>query len=229
MVEINEFFDHQRTKRVDNLIFRTPHMSPLSLWKPDLLHTIDLGLTKHCLELLFNMLDEVSSKKKTDPKRLTELFDITWTAISPHPVINVSKKKYRSVKQWSGKEYRNAAAIMLAVLETIMTVYPPDGPAQEDMYNASRNFISAINNFTFMARQRSHTLPPDQVFDNDNRAMWDAFHEWKYIVLKYRASKTVKRDAKVYTKGIVDDPTPEELKAMGPAERKERVYEIRAV
>lgn len=238
MAEINDFFDQQRTKRVDNLLFRTPHTSPLALWKPDLLHTIDLGLTKHCLELLFNMLDELSSKKKTDPRRLTELFDITWTAVSPHPAINVPKKKYRSVKQWSGKEYRNAAAIMLAVLEAVMTVYPPDGPAQEDMYNASRNFISALNNFTLMARQRSHTLPPDQVFDNAYRALWDgyaepdshssvsymqtylaSFHEWKYVFLKYRASKTVTKDAKAYAKGKFPDLNDEDLKGMTPAQR----------
>ncbi|RPA70637.1 hypothetical protein BJ508DRAFT_336970 [Ascobolus immersus RN42] len=208
MAEINEFFEQQRTKRVDNLLFRTPHTSPLALWKLDLLHTIDLGLTKHCLELLFNMLDE---------------------------------KKYRSVKQWSGKEYRNAAAIMLAVLEAVMTVYPPDGPAQEDMYEASRNFISALNNFTLMARQRSHTLPPDQVFDNDYRAMWDgerdpdphssvsymqtylaAFHEWKYVFLKYRASKTVTSDATAYSKRMFLDLPDEDFDGMTPAEKKEK-------
>ena len=59
-------------------------------------------------------------------KGLLDLYDITWMLVSPYLLIFVPKKKYRSVKQWSGKEYRNAASIMLSILEATIDPYPAD-------------------------------------------------------------------------------------------------------
>ena len=247
--ELDDYFMYHRVAQIDNLLFRFPHASPVNLWKPDLLHTMDLGLTKTCLELLFNLLDELSSTAKADYRGLTEMFDITWTAVSPHPVISVPKKKYRSVKQWSGKEYRNAQAILQAVLEAVLQVYPaPEkNESMQNSYRGALNFISALSNFYLMARQKSHTLPPDTVFDNAYRAQWTAeqdpdpnsslsymqhylakFHEWKKIFLKYRASKTLKKDASDAAKGKFPDLTEAEEKALTPKQLREKKAEITA-
>ena len=246
---IDDFFAYHRIAAIDNLLFRFPFASPVSLWKPDLLHTMDLGLTKTTLELLFNLLDELSTKAKKDYRPLTEIFDIIWTGISPHPAISVPRKKYRSVKQWSGKEYRNAQSILQAVLEAVFKTYPApvSKPNDEERYNGALGFISALSNFYLMARQKSHTLPPDTVFDNNYRALWDGerepdvnssisymqnylaeFHKWKHIFLKYRASKTVKREAKEAALGKYPDLTSEELKALPPKEQVRRKAKIAA-
>ena len=245
---LDAFFSAQRISPIDNLLFRFLFATLQNFWKPDLLHTIDLGLTQHILQLLFNMLDEVSKKNQKDYRPLTELFDVTWTAVSPHPAISVPKKKYRSVKQWSGKEYRNAQAILLAVLEAVMRVYCPPTAEDEVRYEWSLNFISALCNFTLMARQKSHTLPPDQVFDDAYRAVWDGetepdphssvsylqtyladFHKWKTVFVKYRASRTVKDDAKAYAKGVAPDLTEEEkekLKEEGKGKLTKKLEEV---
>ena len=230
---IDDFFAAQRISPIDNILLRAPHASPQTLWKPDLLHTMYLGLTKSLLELLFNLLDEVSKKSKKDYRPLNDLFDIIWMAVSPHPAISVPKKKYRSVKQWSGKEYRNAQAILLAVLEAVMLTYPAQTEADEARFEGARNLIAALSNFTLMARQKSHTLPPDVVFDDDYRRLWDGerapdphssisymqtylaqFHKWKHVFLKYRASKTVKKDAKEYAKGKYPDLSDADVKRL---------------
>src|SRR5690606_19304107 len=100
---IELWFSEQQLRIVDNVLWRLPNASPAGVWKPDLLHTMDLGMVKHALEWMFNMLDE-------HEKGLPDLYDLTWMTISLHPAIAVPKKKYRSVKQWSGKEYRNASS-----------------------------------------------------------------------------------------------------------------------
>ena len=109
-----------------------------------------------------------------------------------------------------------------------MMTYPPSSEEHERIYEGSLNFVSALSNFILMARQKSHTLPADTIFDNEYRAQWDGkkepdphasisflqtyladFHEWKYIFLKYRASKRVKLDARKYAKGLHPDiPDP---------------------
>ena len=226
---IEEWSTTQRIRLVDNLLFRLPHSSPTALWKPDLLHTMDLGLIKHALEWMYNMLDEHG-------KGLPDLYDVTWMSVSHHPSIFVPKKKYRSVKQWSGKEYRNAASIMLAVLEATLNPYPADD-IQQEIFDKSMDCIAAILNFYLMAQYNSHTFPADLSFNNAYRALWTGyttpdpedtisylqhylavFHNNKSTFLKYRASKTVKRDAATFASGSVPDITAEEEKDMTKAE-----------
>jgi hypothetical protein len=222
---IEQWFSLQRLRIVDNLLWRLPHVSPITLWKPDLLHTMDLGMIKHALEWMFNMLDEHG-------KGLPDLYDVTWMSVSPHPSIFVPKKKYRSVKQWSGKEYRNAASIMLSVLEATIDPYPAD-VEQQEIFDRSLDCLCALLNFYLMAQYKSHSFPANKAFDNTYRALWTGyttpdpedtisylqhylavFHNTKSTFLKYRASKTVKRDAAIFASGSVPDITAEEEKIM---------------
>jgi len=140
---IEQWFSLQRLQVVENLLWRLPNASPAAVWKPDLLQTMDLGMIKHALEWMFNMLDEHG-------KGLPDLYDITWMTISPHPAISVPKKKYRSVKQWSGKEYRNAASIMLAVLEATLDPFPADD-IQQAVFDKSMDCICTLLNFYLVA------------------------------------------------------------------------------
>lgn len=225
METLERWFNLERLRIVDNLLFRQPHATPRSLWKPDLLHTMDLGMVKHACEWMFNMLDEHG-------KGLPDLYDITWMSISPHPEIFIPKKKYRAVKQWSGKEYRNASSIMLAVLEAALDPYPATFEQQE-IFDKSLDCLSGLLDFYLMCQYNSHSFPADTEFNNEYRARWTGteeappnpldtvsyvqhylaiFHNNKDTFLKYRASKTVKRDAAVFAAGSVPPLTAEELK-----------------
>src|SRR5690606_7705621 len=218
---IELWFSEQRLRIVDNVLWWLPNASPAGVWKPDLLHTMDLGMVKHALEWMFNMLDEHG-------KGLPDLYDLTWMTISPHPAIAVPKKKYRSVKQWSGKEYRNAASIMLVVLEATLDPFPADD-IQQSVFDKSMNCISALLNFNLMAQYKSHSFPSDSTFTNGYRALWHGhsppalrdtvsylqhylalFHNTKDTYLKYRASKKDKKDAAVFANGSVPAITPQE-------------------
>lgn len=224
--DLEAWFNLERLRIVDNLLLRQPHATPASLWKPDLLHTMDLGMVKHACEWMFNMLDEHA-------KGLPDLYDVTWMSISPHPSINVPKKKYRAVKQWSGKEYRNASSIMLAVLEATLEPFPATDK-QQDVFDKSLDCLSGLLDFYLMCQYNSHTFPAEQEFSNAYRALWtgldDAppnpldtvsylqhylavFHNNKSTFLKYRASKTVKKDAATFAAGSVPPLTPEEIEA----------------
>lgn len=178
-------------------------------------------MVKHALDWMFNMLDELS-------KELGNLYDVSWMAVTPHPSIFVPKKKYRSVKQWSGKEYRNAASIMLAVLEATLETFVTTAEQQE-IIDSSLDCICGLLDFYLMAQYKSHSVPVDQPFDNEYRAQWDGtnqqpdpndtvsylqhylavFHNNKKAFLKYRASKKVKKDAKAYAEGSVRVIEPE--------------------
>jgi hypothetical protein len=157
-------------------------------------------------------------------------------SVSPHPSISVPKKKYRSVKQWSGKEYRNAACIMLSVLEATLEPFPAT-VEQQEIFDKSLDCICALLDFNLMAQYKSHSFPANTNFDNEYHSLWDGynspdpkdtisylqhylalFHNNKSTFLKYRASKTVKRDATVYAAGSVPAIDSEDMKTMTKAE-----------
>jgi len=230
----------QRVNLVHNTLWELPHVTPVTLWKPDLLHTMDLGLIKHCCEWMFNMLDE-HGKPSGSNTHASDLFDVTWTAVTPHPEIIVPKKKYRAVKQWSGKEYRNAASLMGAVLEATLQPYPSWNTPLEETFERSMDCIVALLNFYLVARLLMHTFPKDAEFDNTYRAKWDGvrppdphdtlsymqhylsqFHNNLEVFLKYRATAGVKKKAATFAKGEFPDLSPEEKEKMSASDIKKR-------
>ena len=229
------WFKHHRIRPVTNRLWRLPYARPEALWKPDLLHSMDLGMTKHSLEWMFNMLESIDSKK------LASLYDVAWMAITPHPSVIVPKKKYRSVKQWSGKEYRNAAAIMLAVLESTVDPYEPKDEDDRKELEDSMDCLAALLNFNLMSQYKSHTFPVDVDFDNEYRAKWQGserqpadgldtisylqtyladFHNKKHTFLKYRASKATKRSANLHALAEHPSMDPDEFKKLSKRDQR---------
>lgn len=169
-------------------------------------------------------------------KVLSDLYDVTWMSVSPHLSIFVSKKKHRSVKQWSGKEYCNVTSIMLRVLEATIDPYPAD-VEQQEIFDRSLDCLCALLNFYLMAQYKSHSFPANTTLDNAYRALWTGyttpdpedtisylqhylavFHNNKSTFLKYRASKTVKKDAATFASSSVPNITAEEERIMTKVE-----------
>jgi len=92
-------------KGLFNAFWTLPRVNPSELPKPDLLHTIYLGILKHLMEWVQDFL------KKHN--RL-DSFDEAWSSMGAYPGFTIPKKAYWQVSQWQGKEMRNLRRIVLA-------------------------------------------------------------------------------------------------------------------
>jgi len=97
-----------------NMFHGLHRISAPGLHKPDLLHTVYLGLFKHLMHWILGSL-----KKHA---RL-QAFDDTWKALPPYPGVFVPKKAYREVTRWQGKEMRNLGRCLLGVLAVALWGY----------------------------------------------------------------------------------------------------------
>jgi len=89
------------TRRIDlekKVFHRLYPVSAPGLHKPDLLHTVYLGLFKHLMDWILGFL-----KKHAGLQAL----DHTWKALPPYPGFFVPKTAYHEVTQSQGKEMRN--------------------------------------------------------------------------------------------------------------------------
>jgi len=82
-------------------------VSTPDLDKPDMLHTVYLGLFKHMMDWIHRFLKKLMRQ---------QAFDNSWKALPPYPGFFVPKKTYREVTQWQGKEMRNLRRCWLVVL-----------------------------------------------------------------------------------------------------------------
>jgi len=105
--------DHVMNLGIGQNIFRgLDRVSASDLYKPDILHTIYLGLFKHMMDWIEPFLMKHG--------RL-QAFDEVWKALLPYPGFLVPKKAYREVMLWQGQEMRNLGHCILGVL----AVAPP--------------------------------------------------------------------------------------------------------
>jgi len=81
-----------------NILHRLDRVSASDLYKPDMLHTIYLGLFKHMMDWIEGFLKKHG--------RL-QAFDDVWKALPPYTGFLVTKKAYLKVTQWQQKEMRN--------------------------------------------------------------------------------------------------------------------------
>jgi len=132
-----------------NILNRLDRVSAADLYKPDILHTIYLGLFKE-------MMDSIEPFLKKG--RRLQAFDEVWKALPPYPGFLVPKKAYREVTQWQGKEMRNLGRCILGVLAVALR---QPGGAQAIPFKRALRCVRALVDFNMMAQYRSHT--PDTI------------------------------------------------------------------
>jgi len=137
-------------KRGQNVFQGLVRVSTPDLHKPDMLHTIYLGLFKH-------MMDWIQGFLKKHARQ--QAFDDAWKALPPYPGFIVPKKAYREVTQWQGKEMRNPGRCLLGVLAVALR--PPDS-TQVQPFRCVITCVRSLLDFTMMAQYRSHT-PRDYI------------------------------------------------------------------
>jgi hypothetical protein len=149
------------------------------LHKPDLLHTVYLGLFKH-------MMDWIQGFLKKHKRQ--QAFDDAWKALPSYPGFFVPKKAYREVTQWQGKEMRNLGRCLLGVLAVALR--QPDGT---QILHFKRAFacVRSLLDFNLMAQYRSHTDETVAYMDE----YLNRFHQRKDIFLEFRISKRTQAKA----------------------------------
>jgi hypothetical protein len=164
-------------KSLINAFWILPRIDPSQLPKPDLLHTVYLGILKHLMEWVQDFL------KKHD--RLNS-FDEVWSAMGSYPGFTVPKKAYREVSQWQGKEMRNLGRIVLAAFTTALRA-PTD--AQRQPFRAAIRCVTAVIDFHLLAQYKTHTETTLKYMHESLKA----FHEEKSIFQEFRVGKRAKK------------------------------------
>jgi len=82
-------------------------VSPSDLHKPDLLHTVYLGLFKHLRDRIQGFLNRLGQ---------LNAFDEVWKTLLPYSGFLVPKKAYHEVTQWQEKEMQNLGGCVLGLL-----------------------------------------------------------------------------------------------------------------
>jgi len=156
-----------------NIFHRLDRVLASDLYKPDILHTIYLGLFKYMMDWIEAFV--------TKHGRL-QAFDEHWKALPPYPGFLVPKKAYREVTQWQGKEMRNLGRCIQGVLAVALR--QPAG-AQAIPFKRALRCVRALVDFNMMAQYRSHT--PDTIAYMEEYL--DQFHRMKDIFLEFRVTK----------------------------------------
>ena len=178
--------DHPRNKLEklgikigQNVFHRLPRVSPPDLPKPDMLHTVYLGLFKHLMDWVQGFLKKHGRQ---------QAFDDAWKALPPYPGFYVPTKAYREVTQWQGKEMRNLGRCLLGVLAVALR--RPDS-TQVQPFKRALICVRSLLDFTMMAQYRSHTLETIGYMEQ----YAEKFHETKDIFLEFRVSKRTQAKA----------------------------------
>jgi len=156
-----------------NVFHGLHRVSAAGLQKPDLLHTVYLGLFKH-------LMDRISGFLKKHAR--LQAFDATWKALPPDPGFFVLKKASGEVTQWQGKEIRNLGWCLVGVLAVALR--RPDS-WKAIPFKHALDCVRALVDFNMMAQYRSHT--PETIAYMEEYL--DRFHRMKDIFWEFRVSK----------------------------------------
>lgn len=95
---------------VENAFWKLQNVDPATLWRPDVLHTLDIGIMQYLMDWTMALIEDFPP--------LDAIFDVLWTKLSHHPSLTRKpNKSWRAIVQKQGTEHRTAATLLLAVLE----------------------------------------------------------------------------------------------------------------
>jgi hypothetical protein len=153
---------------------RLPITNLSCLPKPDVLHTVLLGVLTHLMEWNVKFLKEV--------KRM-DLFDAVFRCVPSYLKRPAQTKTFTEVTQWGGKDMRNYAHSVLACLYvSLRGIHNRHRESAGKVIRATK----ALVEFFFYCQYRSH----NQDTLNDMQHCLKAFHDNKSVYLHFRASKT---------------------------------------
>jgi len=147
--------------------------------KPNLLHTMQIGMLDHLQKWIFHFM-------KTH-ERLNK-YNATWLSMPAYHDLTPKTKSYKEVSQWNGKEMEEMSRYLLGVVTQSLR---GGSTAQRPIFNRAIECTQAMLEFYMYARYKSHD-------DGKLSYMEDAlcrFHTFKDVFLLGRAGKKAKAKA----------------------------------
>jgi Plavaka transposase len=168
-------------KALSNAFWTLPRINTSDIHKPDILHTVYLGILKHMMEWIQSFL----SKHK-----LLESFDDIWKSLGPYPGLTIPTKAYREITQWQGKEMRNLGRVITGVFAAALR--NPSNDTQRKDFKAAISCVTALIDFHLIIQYRTHT----ESTLNDMEKYLESFHEHKEIFREFRPGMKGKKNTK---------------------------------
>lgn len=213
IIDSEAWFEDRAAKPQRSAVWELPHAEAKVIWKPDLLQTVYLGILKHLMEWIVDFLLE---NKRMDH------FDWLWKNVPRYPGLASPTKAYREIKQWQGKEMRNAGRFVLAVLDAAL--FNPANQQERHDFASILNCTRTLIDFHLLSKQPLH----DETSLNLMDSYLKEFHEVKAVFLKYRMGKRGKnagtKAVSLYYLDLFDGkmPTAAQKKAMTASQKEER-------
>ena len=147
--------------------------------KPDLLHTILLGVLQHLLEWLHEFLKVIGRMP---------LFNRVWLSVPPYQQLSRPSKAYEEVSNWQGKEILQMARFLLSVLYVTLRRQPDAFRRDmQDCLKATRGLLHFHFYSTYPMQDESTLVNMDDALA--------VFHAHKDVFRRFRATKKGKADA----------------------------------
>jgi hypothetical protein len=165
--------------------------------KPDLLHTMQLGMLKHLLGWLSVFLKQ--------HKRF-EAFNNIWLSVPAYLDMVQPRRTYEEVSSWQGKEIKTMSRFLVAVLRCAL--HAPSA-SQRGVFNQAIECSRALVEFYFYSQYDSHD---EQTLGLMSTALRN-FHHFKEVFRQFRAGKRVTQEGKALRKKLIAE-RDDELKSM---------------
>ena len=149
------------------------------LLKPDLFHTMQIGMLDHLQKCIFHFM---KTHKQLD------MYNAIWLSLPAYHHLTPKIKSYEEVSQWNGKEMKEMSRYLLGVVTQSLR---GGSPAQCPIFNRAFQCTQALSEFYMYARYKSHD-------DATLSYMEDSlcrFHTFKVGFLPGQAGKKAKAKA----------------------------------
>jgi hypothetical protein len=151
-----------------------------TLARPDMLHTVFLGILKHLMDWIVKFLEAHGRMHH---------FNLIWRQMPCFPGFVKFNKDYMAVSQWQGKEMRSLGRVLLPVLAA--SLRNPKDSSERQQFKDALKCVKGLIDFHLILQYRSH----DKHTIDKARAFLDDFHRHKDVFLLYRAGKTTSASA----------------------------------
>ena len=179
-------------KNTNNALWHITGFNPQDIVKPDILHTLYMGMLVHLMKWIFELLTHLG--------RATT-FDHLWSRLPPYLGFTPPNKAYRSVTQWTGKEMRNLLKVVLGVFTASLSRTSGLEPLEarnKPLAHKAILCVRYLTNFMILNQYRVHTAGSIQfMFD-----YLQDFHKHKEVFLHFRAGKQVKSSVREATRDL---------------------------
>lgn len=147
--------------------------------KPDLLHTMQIGMLKHLLQWLHEFLKQ--------HKRLDKFNDI-WLSVPAYLDMTKPRCAYEEVSRWNGGEIKTMTRFLVGVVRNALR---DPAPTQRDVFERAVECTRSLIEFYFYAQYDSHDEETLDLMENALRC----FHDSKSVFKQFRASKKLTAEA----------------------------------